>query len=155
MKFKTWLDGLVEGPMPPAEYGLTTKCWDSTKGIIRNGYSRRGREYAHRATCRWFNGPAPAEKQWALHKCHRPSCCNPEHLYWGDSRQNQLDKFKAGRDNHYFGEDAPGVKLTPEAVREIRSSFTGRNGMELASRYGVDRKTIYNAINCKSWRSVD
>ena len=54
------------------------------------------RQYVHRLVCEKFNGPIPAEKPWALHKCgmgHK-GCVNPKHLYWGSPKENTADKIR-------------------------------------------------------------
>lgn len=33
----------------------------------------------------------------ALHRCDNPPCINPDHLYWGDYKQNRRDAVERGR----------------------------------------------------------
>ena len=47
----------------------------------------------HRMACYLAHGPVPEGRALALHTCHRPSCLNPRHLYWGSASHNQLDAY--------------------------------------------------------------
>ena len=47
----------------------------------------------------------------------------------------------------------PGAKLTFEQVQEIRRTYVKKRGAQkqLMEKYGVDRKTVYDIINHKTW----
>lgn len=95
-------------------------------------------------------GPPPPGMV-ALHgPCHNRACFNPRHLSWGTRAQNQLDRFRDGTDA--IGERHPNALLTDEQVREIRASSA--TGAELATRYGVARRTIYGIRQGKTWRHL-
>lgn len=69
-------------------------------GATSRGYGhvrRGGRDLmVHRVMCEWGNGTAPPSKPWALHRCHNALCVRPDHLYWGDARDNARDTVAAG-----------------------------------------------------------
>lgn len=63
------------------------------------------REAAHRVSYRVHKGEIPKELL-IRHTCHRPRCCNPNHLIAGTITDNMRDKFEAGRCHRMIGEDA-------------------------------------------------
>ncbi len=142
----------------------TDTCWDWTGGKFGNGYaavSWDGRTTeAHRIS--WFiaHGPIP-DGLWVLHRCDRPICVNPEHLFLGTPADNSRDRDVKG---HYVsgikahpecaarGERNGGAKLTEDQVAVIRSSK--EIARVLAHRYGVHKQTIYNIKWGKIWRHL-
>lgn len=54
-------------------------------------------ERAHRIVLWAFHGPPPAGllKPVAMHLCHNRGCCNPQHLVWGEDRENRRKKAVA------------------------------------------------------------
>ena len=54
-------------------------------------------ERAHRIVLWAFHGPPPAYllKPVAMHLCHNRGCCNPQHLVWGEDRENRRKKAVA------------------------------------------------------------
>lgn len=135
-----------------------TGCWEYTGARDKWGYGDiqylKKHVQAHRLAWRLLKGE-PGELD-VLHKCHRPPCCNPDHLYLGDDYDNIRDKVEAKR--HQFGEHHCKAKLTEEQVREIRRDFRceGRksNLTELLERYkhtGISRNGLLQAARGASW----
>ena len=65
---------------------LGDECWVWIGGRNNSGYGhvwyRSECHGAHRIAWELHSGPIP-EGMWVLHKCDRPSCCNPSHLFLG------------------------------------------------------------------------
>ena len=85
-------------------------CWlwlGSTKG---GGYGRfrlRGASLrAHRAAWELYRGPIPIGV-CVLHRCDVRVCVNPDHLWLGTVRDNNLDAIRKGRARP-FGQKATG-----------------------------------------------
>lgn len=75
-------------------------CRDWT-GSFKGDYGRTcnvdGQRWkAHRLSCLTFNGEFPPDKPNALHRCNRPSCIEPKHLYAGDQADNMRDRKISG-----------------------------------------------------------
>ncbi len=79
-------------------------------------------------------------KPFVLHKCAIRACCNPDHLYLGDKKDNGIDAVKDGHKN---------VKLTTEQVIEIRNAEGTHKS--IGERYGVCGSTIGAIKNGKRW----
>ena len=87
------------------------------------------------------------------HSCDTPLCCNPAHLSLGTQKENMLDMVSQGKQRK--GEDAPGAKLTPEKVQEIRQrAKAGATHKSLALEFNVCRENITNIVNRKVWEHV-
>lgn len=84
--------------------GAVDECWN-WRGWTVKGYGYfdkridgvKVRVAAHQVACELRNGPAPAGKRCTCHTCHNPTCVNPNHLYWGDQKDNARDRDEAGR----------------------------------------------------------
>lgn len=95
-------------------------CWPWLGHIQKNGYGGvtflRVRQHAHRVALRIADGSPPDGKPWALHHCDNRACCNPLHLYWGNSQDN-VDDCKS-RNRHWWPAKA--------GIRTRLKDMTGR-----------------------------
>jgi hypothetical protein len=151
----------------------TPECWDWTAGTDRQGYGFFGvagrSVLAHRYAWALVNGPIPSGMH-VLHRCDRPRCVRPDHLFLGTNRDNIADRMAKGRDSspsgiwnksltepHRLarGERVGGAKLTAEQVIEIRTRHDrGESIRSLAIAYGVGRGTAQDIIHGRSWAHV-
>lgn len=88
------------------------------------------------------------------HMCHNRSCVRIDHLEIGTRADNMRDMTDAGRQCR--GEDRPLSKLTAKSVREIRRIYAGGDATQtqLASRFGVSRSAVGDAINRRTWKHI-
>ena len=107
----------------------------------------------HRLVLEAFCGKCP-EGMETLHSNDDPTDNRLENLRWGTRSDNYKDRVLHGTD--VKGEKHGRAKLTELAVTEIRSSHAQHNYTHqyLATKYGVDRKTIGDVINRKNWNHV-
>lgn len=101
-------------------------CWEWTSQRNQAGYGQiregKGAISAHRAAWEIYRGKIP----WGmcvLHKCDRPWCVNPDHLYVGDHKDNTRDMIERGRmvkAGARCGPKSRVRKLTDDQVRAIR-----------------------------------
>lgn len=76
-----------------------TGCWEWQKAINNNGYGYCQRVFEgssvecliHRLALVVYGHTYDEMKPFACHKCDNKRCCNPNHLYWGDSVDNTRD----------------------------------------------------------------
>jgi DNA-binding CsgD family transcriptional regulator len=124
-------------------------CWIWTAGVNGGGYGcfkRLGRVYTvHRTAYEQRNGQT---NKWVLHKCDNRRCCNPDHLYTGDVRDNGADMARRNRNAQQRRLDAASVRV----IRQL--SQEGESQMQLARRFGVGRHTVREAIAGRTWRHV-
>lgn len=86
------------------------------------------------------------------HKCDRPCCVNPDHLFEGTQADNMRDKVIKGR--HLRGEQAPAAKLTQLRVDMIRELHgDGIPASLLATVFSTTPANIHLIISGKNWKS--
>ena len=110
---------------------------------------------AHRYSYEVFVGFIP-EGMFVCHKCDNPSCVNPDHLFTGTRQDNIDDREVKGRNKpRDFGkhEQHPNAILSWKDVKAIRSKYNKIRGeiQALADQYKVDRKTVSDIVNMKTW----
>lgn len=132
-------------------------CLLWTASVDRKGYGQfsiaAGRPAgAHRVAWTLAFGRWP--ELCVLHRCDNPGCVEITHLFEGTIADNNADMDAKGRARRVppRPERAGGVKLTWDAVREIRSST--ESGPMLATRFGVSRHAISLIRLGKTWREV-
>lgn len=159
-----WFDGFWQkvDKRGPDECWLWTAAKDKDGyGIYKRPRPRKGRtNRATRIIWEFAYGPIP-EGVLVLHTCDVPSCCNPTHLWLGNSMDNHQDMVAKGRQIFpplKVGEaNGGGGKLTEQDVRAIRKlRATGRYTlMQLGNIYGVTFGMIGHIINRRAWAHVE
>ena len=108
----------------------TDSCWLWTGAVNSSGYGNFKVDgivcLAHR-----FVMDAPNDV-CVLHHCDTPLCVNPDHLYFGDRKQNAVDRDVRGRNGYQ--------KLTNEQIMEIYTSNELQK--DIAAKLGVHRATV-------------
>lgn len=100
--------------------------------------------YAHRYMCEITHGAPATPKHHTRHSCDNTLCCNPRHLSWGTSSDNQLDRKARGRRR---------FKLTPEKVVAIRAAQGAETAAATALRFGVTEANIRQIQSGRTWRT--
>ena len=69
-----------------------------------------------------------------------------------------IHAYKTGLERKIFGEEHHNHKLTQEDVEYIRSVYSKRDpkygAVALSNKFGVDRTTIHDIVNRKTWRQI-
>jgi predicted DNA-binding protein (UPF0251 family) len=150
-------------------------CWEWTGPKLPRGYGtwslkkkrRKVTLYAHRVSFYLSRGYLPA-KALICHKCDNPSCARPDHLFAGTHDDNMADMVRKGRslagDRHNMrrhpklnprGVDRAHVKLTEDAVREIRwFCEQGCSQQNVGKLYGVAQSTVGRIVRRQKWKHV-
>lgn len=142
-----------------AEIGTSDECWEWQRAKSNYGYGRfkigDSTRYAHRVSYRMLIGPIPGERQ-INHKCHNPSCINPDHIYLGNQKQNNEDCRLAGRHKASKGTEMP-HGFNADTVREIRARYENEDVSyaDLARQYNVMKETIGQIIRRETYRHID
>lgn len=122
----------------------TNTCWLWTGAMNNKGYGtiniQHTPKYVHRVSWAMFNG-ALATSAKVLHRCDKPLCVNPAHLFLG----SQLDNMKDCKNK-----DRCASKVSLQDADNIRQEYKIRKLIEakvklqeeLASRYNVSSRTI-------------
>jgi predicted XRE-type DNA-binding protein len=146
-------------------------CWDWKGCCPKNpGYgqfrSNMKIEKAHRASWIIHFGEIP-KGMFVCHKCDNKRCSNPEHLFLGSNKDNNLDMIKKkihptlgkkGEENHMS-------KLTEKQVNEIRQELKKRDDISkkeimknklsqknLAEKFGITQTLISAIKTNKIWK---
>lgn len=133
------------------------KCWNWISGVSVYGtLTIDGKNYrAHRVAWIFTNGKL-SEDIDVLHSCDNPRCCNPNHLFLGNDKDNSDDKISKGRFVSNPGEKSWNHKLFDQDIFDIRKKFSTGNyrQCQLANEYKVDSSEISRIVNRKNWRHI-
>lgn len=132
------------------------ECWDWNAGYEKRwGYGRikiQGKsEKAHRLSWRIFKGPIP-KGMGVLHKCDRPICVNPDHLFLGTNMDNQHDCIVKKRKVVKRGQEHYLTTLTQSEVDEIKTLLSTTTNTELGRRYAVRHSVISDIRRGRTWK---
>ena len=132
------------------------QCWEWQGGKDKDGYGGvridpHSSTKSHRFSWMITYGEIP-DNLFVLHKCDKPSCCNPKHLFLGTTQENTKDRYTKGRSAK--GEEHGNHKLLGEEVDCIREEHAlGVSTKVLAERFNVHTSTIHNIVTRKQWKS--
>lgn len=128
-------------------------CWLWYGARDRDGYgifqvSTRNPCRAHRFSYESAKGGVPQGLR-VLHKCDMPPCVNPDHLFLGDDKANQIDSARKGR--------CGSQKITIEQVKEIRARWKSGDATQAAmcAEYGLSVGMMSSLISGRKWAHVD
>ena len=140
----------------------TGDCWKWVAGINCRGYGKfsvgsrsdgsRREILAPRMSWLLTYGEIP-EGIFVCHHCDNPLCVNPEHLFLGSPKDNQIDSVTKNRRPDVSGAKHPQTRLTQEQVNKIRERRkNGEKLQAIAEDYGVTFSNISAIALFKSWR---
>ena len=136
---------------------MNTPCILWNGAVTEKGYGRttfrRKRTLVHRREWIKARGEIPSGLL-VCHHCDTPRCINPDHLFLGTHADNARDCAAKGRKRRLAGEANPRAKLTNETVLAIRSIGAGEKQRDVAARFGVSQKVVWNVLRGKSWQRV-
>lgn len=145
------------GPSRIKERILSSAVADGYPEVCLYREGARTKRRVHMLVLETFVGPCP---QWA-EACHghddkQNNCLN--NLRWDTHGRNMSDMSLNGTASR--GETHTFSKLTEKDVRSIRAEYkryshSRSNAVELASRYGVARNTILDAVRKTLWKHLD
>jgi len=132
------------------------RCWEWLGSKYKDGYGRikinQLSYLAHRLVYEQIYGNIPIGL-YVCHTCNNPSCCNPNHLYGGTSKDNMNQKVREGRQAK--GKQCfSNVKLTDEEVLKIRRLYSIKEYTQrkLGEIFGVCQAEISMIVNNKKWK---
>ena len=138
------------------------ECRIAQASLTKAGYPvatiNKRTAYLHRLSLEARIGRPLQAGEFACHRCHKPACINPNHLYAGSHRENMSDMVQAGRaaPMQRIGEAAPNRKLTANQVRDIRRRYAAGavTLAELANLHEVAATTISAVVNRVNWKHL-
>lgn len=111
---------------------------------------------AHRLMWLAMHGSIPGRKL-VLHKCDRPACVNPDHLFLGTHTDNMADMKAKGRarSGGVSGERHGHSRLTEEIVKDIRRRCaSGERPTEVGKLYGLNYRSVRRIVTREQWSHV-
>lgn len=104
-----------------------------------------------RLACEHRHGPPPSPEHEAAHNCGNghEGCCNPDHLRWATTVENQRDRVKHGTSNR--GERSGNSKLTEPEVREILALEGKMSRAKIGKMFGVHGNTVAEIHKRRNW----
>ena len=134
-------------------------CWEWSGAKFDSGYGmfclsgRKRKTYAtHRISWMIASGLDIPSGRWICHTCDNRLCVNPDHLYLGTPRDNNMDTVKRGRANRLVGSDCPWSKVTEAQVLEILASDYGHGECKrLAAKFGIHQSQVSHIRRGKRW----
>lgn len=132
-----------------------TGCWLWLGGWSINGYGYHRptkaslQTSAHRFMYELLVGKIP-DGMYLCHKCDTTPCVNPDHLFVGTPKENQVDCVKKNR--RPSGSSAAHAILTDMDARLIRSSSLSTHA--LAKQLGVSQGRVWKIRTKKAFKRV-
>jgi hypothetical protein len=138
-------------PGSPSPYKMNP--WKNNHGYMMISFSKddkRIHKTAHRLIARTLFGEPSNPNLMVCHKDGDKGNNHPSNLYWGTRKDNYADARRLGEMRQ--GTAHPKAKLTPDAVREIRTKQ--KTQKEYAAQFGVHHVTVWNVWHGLNWKSI-
>ncbi len=121
-------------------YGIESRV-DPWSGVQR---------MAHRMAWEECIGPIPEGMQ-VLHRCDKPACVNPEHLFLGTNKDNVADRVRKGRSSRRFGQLNPAAKISDDERHWLRKTVLAGATQVWSSLVFNVRNTRVSQIMAEEW----
>ena len=109
--------------------------------------------FAHRVSWEITNRCEVPDGKLVLHRCDRPACVEPGHLFIGTDRDNAQDALSKGR--WPIGEQSGRAKMTNSmALDAKRRILSGESSGSIARSLGVTTRAISLIKQGKNWRHL-
>lgn len=130
------------------------ECWEWHGGAIRCGYGMMRYEGRSRMATHisWHIKYGVFPTLDLLHSCDNPPCVNPNHLREGTHAENMREA--AERNRTARGVRSGRAKLTPDAVRDIRSKLGTMSERKIAKLHNVSHTVIQYIRVGRTWSHV-
>lgn len=133
------------------------ECWLWTAGTKNAGYgyfALPGKKLvlSHRLSFQLANGVELDSEKHVCHRCDRPSCVNPSHLFVGTHKQNMDDRDSKMRQP--YGEKNGQARLTESQVLEIREIGRSIPQTAVAKKFGISRAAVGDILSGRRWKHV-
>lgn len=121
-------------------------CWKWLAQTTPNGYGqiktkrydgKRGSLTAHRYSLYLKTKTWPEKNILACHTCDNRECVNPDHLFWGTSKENQIDCNIKGRRKLPYKNKEEAIEIKSR----LASAPTRREAELIAQTYGIKKHT--------------
>lgn len=135
------------------------ECWEWQKFTTPLGYGMFGlnkkdwqpRYFSHRVSY-LLKDSSFDQSLFVCHKCDNPKCVNPNHLFLGTAKDNNLDKVSKNRQAKGRSSDNELIKINQEIADEIRKlQKQGLTYKELCDKFNLAKSTISYIVNNKIW----
>lgn len=132
-----------------------TGCWNWTKAT-KHGYAVTSKQnvqkLAHREMLKYSTGLNPDRSTLACHKCDNPKCINPDHLFWGTSKDNAQDMIKKGRQADIKLIKRKLSKLSQEDVNKIRELRKNGDSLNsIAAKFNISFQQVSKICLMQRW----
>lgn len=109
--------------------------------------------HAHIVSYELFVGPVFLGND-VCHKCDRPRCINPEHLFQGTTKENVQDAIQKGR--FHYGERSGSAVLTETDVLIMRQMYKegATNYTHLGELFGVSAHNVKAVVTYQTWKHL-
>lgn len=133
-------------------------CWEWQGNRLPQGYGlfwyKNKGHRANRVAWVLFRGKIP-KGMFVCHRCDNPPCVNPEHLWLGSNRENQIDARNKGLLNPPKGENHPHAKLTKRDVWWIRSlAQSGTPPRLIIKKWHISAQTVCDIKANRTWKDL-
>lgn len=155
--------------------GGPNACWVWTGSTNSSGYGhfllKRKHWGSHRLVLSLRTGFRPKEL-FCCHKCDNPPCCNPAHLFWGTSAENNTDSRQKGRawtstpeqikrahevlvKRYEDGILPASARFTEAEVLDMRTRWAnGETQDSIAKSYKAGPSTVGKIVRRTSYRTI-
>ena len=128
-------------------------CWEpglraNSEGYVFSTFGSAGHLSLHAAALIEEDPPTESGMQ-PDHLCRNRRCCNPAHLEWVSSSENNLRKYRDVGTSHLQ------ARLDEETVIRIDGMLKiGLSQVEVARRTGVSRRRVCHIANGTAYRGI-
>lgn len=127
-------------------------CKENKRAVWQYRGYKNGTKIASREIYKLFKGDPG--NLYVCHSCGNAQCCNPDHLYLGTPKENQIDRLKHNTSNR--GSRCGTAKLNETQVLEIKRLIKQKIKLiNIAALFDVSESTIKAIKQKRNWAHLD